>query len=81
MFLRKLLKFTSGSAPGRRLSHCALVMPLYFLPILSSLSTNMCKQVTSRQHSMQGDSNGINTRLLFCTHLLSGLDYYLLNSL
>ena len=51
---------------SRRLSHCAMVMPLYFLPMLSSLSTDMCKQVTSRQHLMQGDSNGINMRLLFC---------------
>ena len=37
-----------------------MVILLYFLPMLSSLSTGMPKQLTSWQHSMQGGNNGIN---------------------
>ena len=51
-----------------------MVIPLYFLPMLSSLPTNMRKQHTSRQHSTQGDNNSINTRLSVCMRQWSGLD-------
>ena len=37
-----------------------MAVPLYFLPMLSSLSRDMRKQVKPRQHSMQGDNNSIN---------------------
>ena len=39
------------------------VIPLYFLPLLSSLPTDIPKQLTSQQHSIQGDNYSINTRL------------------
>ena len=42
-----------------------MVIPLYFVPMLSSLPTGMRKQHTSRQHSIQGsiqgDNNSTNT--------------------
>ena len=48
-----------------------MVIPLYFVPVLSSLPTSMRKQHTSQQHSIQGliqgDNNSINTRLSVCT--------------
>ena len=37
-----------------------MVIPLYFLPMLSYLPTNISKQHTSQQHSIQGDNNSIN---------------------
>ena len=43
-----------------------MVIPLYFLPMLSSPPTNMRKQHTSRQHSIQGDNKSINIHLLVC---------------
>ena len=33
-----------------------MVIPLYFLPLLSSLPTTIRKQLTLRQHSIQGDN-------------------------
>ena len=55
-----------------------MVIPLYFLPLLSSLPTNIHKQITSRQHSIQGsiqgDNNGINMRLSISMRHYSGLD-------
>ena len=51
-----------------------MVIPLFFLAMLSSFSTDMHKQLTSQQHSMQDDNNSI---LLFCMHCWAGLDYYL----
>ena len=56
-------------------SLCAMLVPLYFLPMLSSLSRDMCKQVMSRQHSMQDDSNSINVYVHVVLYAL--LDYYL----
>ena len=35
-----------------------MVIPLYFVPLLSSLPTSMRKQHTSRQHSIQGSIQG-----------------------
>ena len=47
-----------------------MVIPLYFVPMLSSLPTSMRKQHASRQRSIQGsiqgDNNSINTRLSVC---------------
>ena len=47
-----------------------MVIPFYFVPLLSSLPTSMRKQHTSRQHSIQGsiqgDNNSINMRLSVC---------------
>ena len=43
--------------------------------MLSSLSRNMRKQVTSRKHSMQNDDNSINVYAHVVLYAL--LDYYL----
>ena len=52
-----------------------MVIPQYFLPMLSSLPTNMRKQVTSRPHSMQGDNTVLNMCLSAVLYMrrLSGL--------
>ena len=56
-----------------------MVIPLYFLPMLSSLPTNMRKQVTSRltsqRHFMQSDNTVLNTCLsaVLYTRRLFGL--------
>ena len=41
-----------------------MVIPLYFLPMLSSLPTNIRKQLMSQQQLIQGDSNSINNALV-----------------
>ena len=55
-----------------------MVIPLYFLPILSCLPTNMRKQVTSQQHSIQGDNTVLNMCLSvgLYTRRLFGLATY-----
>ena len=45
-----------------------MVIPLYFLPMLSSLPTDMREQFTSQELSIQGGNNSINTLLSVCMH-------------
>ena len=60
----------------KQFSNCAVVIPCFFFLMLSSLLTDMCKQLTPWQHSIQGDNNSINMCLSSCTHHYSGFDYY-----
>ena len=53
------------------------IIPMrYGNSFLSFLPTNIRKQLTSQQHSIQGDSYSINTRLSISMRHLFGLDHY-----